>query len=94
MGVPPRFADAVVRTARWSAWDHSGLEAARISIGREGIQVTGEIAAEPGERPWAQYAIACDAAWRTLDVRVGIDQAWNHGCVADIELAGGRITLA
>lgn len=58
------------RTARWSAWDGSGLEVARIAIGPQGVQAVGEIAAEPGERPWAQYAIACDAAWRPLDVRI------------------------
>src|SRR5687767_6871699 len=58
------------RTARWSAWDGSGLEVARLSAGPQGVRAAGEISAEPGERPWAQYAVACDAAWRTLDVRV------------------------
>jgi uncharacterized protein len=60
----------VQRTARWSAWDGSGLEVARMDAGPQGVQVVGEIAAEAGERPWVQYAIACDPAWRTLDVRV------------------------
>lgn len=60
----------VQRTARWAAWDGSGLEVARLSIGPGLVQLVGEISAEPGERPWAQYAIACDAAWRTLDVRI------------------------
>jgi hypothetical protein len=58
------------RTARWSAWDGSGLEVVRLEVGGDGVRAVGEIAAEPGERPWAQYAIACDAGWRTLDVRV------------------------
>ncbi|MEA3166682.1 MAG: uncharacterized protein QOJ26_1554, partial [Thermoplasmata archaeon] len=63
-------ADSAVRTARWSAWDGSGLEVAKLLVGPSGTQAAGELAAESGERPWAQYAIACDAAWRTLDVRV------------------------
>lgn len=58
------------RTARWSAWDGSGLEVVRLEVGAHGVRAAGEIAAEPGERPWAQYAVACDASWRTLDVRV------------------------
>lgn len=58
------------REARWSAWDHSGLEVAHVSVSPAGIQLVGELSAEPGVRPWAQYAIACDAAWRTLDVRI------------------------
>ncbi|HJQ92733.1 MAG TPA: putative glycolipid-binding domain-containing protein [Candidatus Thermoplasmatota archaeon] len=68
MPAPPAAAPA--RTARWSAWDHSGLEVARLLAGPDGIQLIGELSAEPGVRPWAQYAIACDASWRTLDVRV------------------------
>src|SRR5687767_8258126 len=67
---PPRAAAPPTRTARWAAWDGSGLAVARLSIGPGLVQLAGEVSAEPGERPWAQYAIACDAAWRTLDVRV------------------------
>ncbi|MFA5945153.1 MAG: putative glycolipid-binding domain-containing protein [Candidatus Thermoplasmatota archaeon] len=58
------------RTARWSAWDGSGLEVAKLSIGPQGIQAVGEISAEPGIAPWAQYVLACDAGWRTLDARI------------------------
>lgn len=57
-------------TARWTGWDRAGLEVANLAIGEEGVHATGELAAEAGERPWAQYAIACDGAWRTRDVRV------------------------
>jgi hypothetical protein len=32
--------------------------------------MVGEISAEAGVRPWAQYAIAADPAWRTLDARI------------------------
>jgi hypothetical protein len=88
------------RTARWSAWDGSGLEVARLEADDDGVRASGEIAAGPGEGPWAQYAIACDAAWRTLDVRVqlvdgrslvlGTDGAgtWTRDGVPAPELAG------
>lgn len=87
-------------TARWSAWDGSGLEVARLSAGPQGVQAAGEISAEPGERPWAQYALACDAAWRTLDVRVQLGDgralelasdgagSWTRGGGPAPELAG------
>ena len=97
---PTRTPPPPARTARWSAWNHSGLEVARISIGDGLVQLAGEISAEPGVRPWAQYAVACDASWRTLDVRVqlvdgrslqlGSDGAgaWTRDGLAAPELAG------
>lgn len=65
--------DGIRRTARWSAWDGSGLEDARLDADAAGVRVAGEIAAEPGERPWVRYAIACGPDWRvrSCDVRLG-----------------------
>jgi len=63
---------ASVASARWSSWDGSGLDECRLAATASGIQLTGEIAAEAGERPWARYAIACDAAWRTRSVAVDL----------------------
>ncbi|HUR24560.1 MAG TPA: putative glycolipid-binding domain-containing protein [Candidatus Thermoplasmatota archaeon] len=71
------------RTARWSAWDHSGLEVARLSMNRDGVQLIGELSAEAGERAWAQYAIACDASWRTLDVRIQLADGRSLALASD-----------
>jgi hypothetical protein len=56
--------------ARWSAWDGSGLDECRLTMGPAGAGLKGEIAAEPGDRPWCRYAVSCDAGWRTRDVSV------------------------
>lgn len=59
-------------TARWCAWDGSGLDECRVAIGPAGVDLKGEVAAEPGDRPWCRYAIACDASWRTRAVSVDL----------------------
>jgi uncharacterized protein len=80
------MARALPRTARWSAWDGSGLEVARLTEDAHGLQAVGELSAEPGEPPWAQYALACDAGWRTRDLRVQL--ADGRGLVLASDGAG------
>jgi hypothetical protein len=60
------------RTARWCAWDNTGLEEVRLTLSAAGAVAKGEIAAEPGERPWCRYAIEADVAWRTRSVAVDL----------------------
>lgn len=59
-------------TARWTAWDHANLDEARITMSDDGWQAKGEIAAEPGERPWCKYAVACDDKMRARQVKVDL----------------------
>jgi hypothetical protein len=59
-------------SARWSAWDGEGLEDARITLGSDGVKAKGEIASEPGGKPWARYELECDPAWRTRRVAVSL----------------------
>ena len=56
--------------ARWCAWDGSGLDEARISFDETGWKAKGDIAPEPGERPWCRYGVIADAAMRTRTVSV------------------------
>ena len=61
-----------VVTARWCAWDGSGLDECRVSVAAAGVELKGEIAAEPGDRPWCRYAVSCDPSWRTRAVSVDL----------------------
>lgn len=71
--------------ARWSAWDGSGLEEARLDVVPSGALARGEIAAEPGDKPWATYRIECDPAWRTRVVAVDLADGRRLRLVSDGE---------
>jgi hypothetical protein len=63
---------APAAVARWSAWDGSGLDECRLALAAAGPELKGEVAAEPGERPWCRYAVSCDREWRTRAVSVDL----------------------
>jgi hypothetical protein len=58
--------------ARWCAWDDSGLDECRFTAAALGLVLKGEISAEPGDRPWCRYAIACGPDGRTRSVSVDL----------------------
>jgi hypothetical protein len=86
--------------ARWCAWDGSGLDECRVTLASTGLELKGEIAAEPGDRPWCRYAVSCDPQGRTRAVsidladgrrlRLGSDGAgaWTRDGQPAPELAG------
>ena len=69
--------------ARWCAWDGSGLDECRFTIGPSGVELKGEVAAEPGDRPWCRYAVSCDASWRTRAVSVDLADGRRLRLLAD-----------
>lgn len=70
-------------TARWSAWDGQGLEEVRIAHSEAGWTAKGEIAAEPGERPWCRYTITADAAFRTRSVTIDLADGRRFALASD-----------
>lgn len=59
-------------TARWCAWDNSGLDEAKVTMADSGWTAKGEISAEPGERAWCRYEVKADARMRTRSVAVSL----------------------
>lgn len=70
-------------TARWCAWDGSGLDEARIEYGDHGWKAKGDIAPGPGEKAWCRYEVACDEAMRTRSVAVDLADGRRLRLAAD-----------
>jgi uncharacterized protein len=59
-------------TARWSAWDGSGLDEVRVDASDAGWRAKGDLCAEPGDRPWCRYDVEADGRMRTRRVLVAL----------------------
>lgn len=70
-------------TARWCAWDGSGLDEAKVSFDDSGWRAKGDIAPGPGERPWCRYEVVADDRMRTRSVSVQLADGRQLRLAAD-----------